>query len=336
MNELQITLLLVGGTAILGMIAYNWWQDHRMQRQVSDRFGASDADPLFDTNRFEPGHEGASNPFADEPLDNQQEELHDKSLFTDFYVTFDAPQSHSLLRPFVEAIRQCTNKRVSVSVSQEATQMDQSQTWYKAQRYSGEFRKLRICPQLASRKGPLSAIEFSNILNMVRKLAEEHSGHLSFTEMRDVVSKSETLDQAAAVLDTLLGLHCMLPDDLSNSTVVDMLTQADWKTNGRNWQLGDERGQLASMIIHNAPGKKLLSFTIDVPNSVDPIKALGEIVKVCHSFNQQFGAPLIDDTGRTLTTEAIEGIYEHLVERVHHLTDSGFPPGSKSACLLFS
>ncbi len=336
MNELQITLLIVGGTAIFGMIAYNWWQDHRMRRQITDRFGISDVDPLFDNTRFEPGLEGILAAFSDEPFDNSKEEEYDKALFADFYVNFDQAQTHTPLRAFVESVRQSTNKRVLVSVCSEAVNYDTRTTWYQAQRYSGEFYTLRVSPQLANRKGPLTAIEFSNLLNKVRKFAEEHSGHLSFSEMRDVVSKSETLDQAAAILDTLLGLHCLLPDHLADSIVVDLLTESGWKNNGRYWQLSDEQGQLASMIIHKAPGKKLLSFTIDVPNSFNPLKALGEVVTLCHQLNQQFGAPLIDDNGKTLTTEAIEEIYTHLVERVNHLTDSGFTPGSKTACLLFS
>ena len=152
-----------------------------------------------------------------------------------------------------------------------------------------------------------------------------------------MVSKAETLDQAAAALDTLLGLHCMLPEDISEPTVIDMLTVAGWKTKGHHWHLLDEQGQLlATMVIHKAPGKRLLSFNIDVPNSPDPVKALGDIVTVCHGFNQQFGAPLIDDSGRTLSTEAIESIYQHLLERVRDLTDSGFAPGSPAAKTLFA
>jgi len=154
--------------------------------------------------------------------------------------------------------------------------------------------------------------------------------------MKEVVAKAETLDQAAAALDTLLGLHCLLPETVQESTAVDMLAVAGWVQKGHQWFLSDESGTLASMVIHNAPGKRLLSFSIDVPNSAEPIKALGDIVTVCHGMNEKFGAPLMDDSGRTLSTQAIEGIYNQLIERVRNLTDSGFKPGAPVARILFS
>ena len=49
MNDLQLTLLIVGGGGIAAMIAYNWWQDYRLRKQASERFGETDQDPLLNT-----------------------------------------------------------------------------------------------------------------------------------------------------------------------------------------------------------------------------------------------------------------------------------------------
>jgi predicted RNase H-like HicB family nuclease len=183
---------------------------------------------------------------------------------------------------------------------------------------------------------PTAKVEFSEVLGKFRRFAEDQNADIEFPEMKEVVAKAETLDQAAAALDTLLGLHCLLPETVQESTAVDMLAVAGWVQKGHQWFLNDESGTLASMVIHNAPGKRLLSFSIDVPNSAEPIKALGDIVTVCHGMNEKFGAPLMDDSGRTLSTQAIEGIYNQLIERVRNLTDSGFKPGAPVARILFS
>ncbi|NJM33176.1 MAG: hypothetical protein HC848_10455 [Limnobacter sp.] len=151
------------------------------------------------------------------------------------------------------------------------------------------------------------------------------------------MARAETLDQAAAALDTLLGLHCLLPEEVDETLIRGRLSGAGWQIKDHHWLLPNAQGEpLASMVIHKAPGKRLLSFTIDVPNSPDPVEALAAIVTVCHSLNEQYGAPLIDDSGNTLNTAAIEGIYKHLVGRVCDLTDSGFKPGSPVARTLFS
>ena len=154
--------------------------------------------------------------------------------------------------------------------------------------------------------------------------------------MKEVLARAETLDQAAAALDTLLGLHCMLPETVEESTAIDLLVVAGWISTGHHWQRSDAVGVLASMVIHKAPGKRLLSFSIDVPNSHDPIQPLADVITICHTMNDKFGAPLMDDSGVTLTTDAIQGIYEQLLERVSNLEDSGFKPGSPAARILFS
>lgn len=339
MNDLQITLLVVGGGGIIGMIAYNWWQDHRVRKQATERFGASEADPLFEEVRTEPGMGGGDEPGAevsDEVIENPVQSGYDKSLFADFIVQFDEPLHSSNIKTLIDTLTQSHNKKILVAVSPSTTTEDEEIIWFDGERYKGDLSLLRISPQLANRKGALTSIEFSNLLSRVRKFAEDKNGDLQFPEMKKVVSKAETLDQAAAALDTLLGLHCMLPEDVPEAAVIDSLTVAGWKSKGHQWHLYNEAGKLASMVIHKAPGKMLLSFNIDVPNSVDPIQALGDIVTVCHGFNQQFAAPLIDDSGRTLTTEAIDSIYEHLMERVRNLTDSGYKPGSNLAQALFS
>ena len=190
--------------------------------------------------------------------------------------------------------------------------------------------------QIANRKGPLTSLEFSELLGKFRRFSESHNAELEFPDMKEVISKAETLDQAAAALDTLLGLHCMVPDEVEESTSIDMLTASGWTVRGHQWFMEGDSGTLASMVIHKAPGKRLLSFSIDVPNSADSVKALGDVVTLCHSMNEQFGALMMDDSGRTLTTDGIQGIYEQLIERVKNLTDSGFAPGSPASRTLFS
>lgn len=339
MNDLQLTLLIVGGGAIVGMIAYNWWQDFRVRKQATERFGESEADPLFENGRTEPGLSALPAEQAEsgiEASENQPETGHEKRLFADLTVVFENDVEINSLKPLADGLEQNFNKKILISLSPENCEEHSDTVWFKAKPYTGCFKSLRISLQLANRKGSLTSIEFSNLLGKIRRFAEEKSGHISFPEMKEVVSKAETLDQAAAALDTLLGLHCMLPEEVPEPTVVDMLAAAGWTSKGHQWHLASEEGKLATMVVHRAPGKRLLSFNIDVPNSADPLQALGDIVTVCHGFNEQFGAPLIDDSGTTLTTEAIQEIYEHLLERVRNLTDSGFKPGSSPAQLLFS
>lgn len=360
MNDLQLTLLIVGGGGIAAMIVYNWWQDYRLRKQAKERFGESDQDPLLNVvqvhsnhQRTEPGFE--SDPFASPPsnemmaihdslvndssdssLQNIPQQAIDKRIFADFIVQFEEGKDANTWKALTDGLEQINRKRIVYSVSPDAVVGTGESFWFKASPYAGMAKSLKVSVQIANRKGPLSSIEFSEVLGKLKRFADDHNADLDFPEMKEVVAKAETLDQAAAALDTLLGLHCLLPDTVQEGTAVDILSQAGWIQKGHQWFLSDDTGVLASMVIHNAPGKRLLSFNIDVPNSPEPVKALGDIVTVCHSMNEKFGAPLMDDSGRTLSTQAIEGIYNQLIERVRNLTDSGFKPGAPVARILFS
>lgn len=350
MNDLQTTLLLVGGGGIVGMIAYNWWQDYRLRKQASERFGVNSEDPLLGdrphpTSGLGPGARGepslsldglqSSDSPSTQSIENQLQATLDKRLFTEILVRFESPLHNTSWTALVDGLESINRKRVVFSVAPSETP-ENDQLWYCAKTYRGDASVMKINLQLANRNGPLNSIEFSEVLGKVRHFAESHHGDVDFPEMKEVMHKAETLDQAAAALDTLLGLHCMLPETVEQGLVVDMLNTAGWIHKGHQWHLYKESDLLVSMVIHNAPGKRLLSFNIDVPNSVDPVQGLGDVVTFCHTLNSQFGAPMMDDSGRTLTTEAIEGIYKQLLERIRNLSDSGFASGSEASKILFS
>ncbi|MDH4395745.1 MAG: hypothetical protein QE278_08720 [Limnobacter sp.] len=350
MNDLQTTLLLVGGGGIVGMIAYNWWQDFRLRKQASERFGVNSEDPLLgdlanpaaghspssrgepslSTEREEPSINGGT-----QTAENQVQTVLDKRLFTEIMIRFENPVHNTSWAALVDGLESINRKRVVFSVATSETP-ENDQLWFVARSFKGDASLMKINLQLANRNGPLSSIEFSEVLGKIRHFAESHHGDVDFPEMKEVMHKAETLDQAAAALDTLLGLHCMLPETVEQGLVVDMLNTAGWAHKGHQWHLYHEGNLLVSMVIHNAPGKRLLSFNIDVPNSADPVQALGDVVTFCHTLNSQFGAPMMDDSGRTLTTEAIEGIYKQLLERIRNLGDSGFASGSEASKILFS
>ena len=289
MNDLQTTLLLVGGGGIVGMIAYNWWQDYRLRKQASERFGVNSEDPLLGDlanpagilatgSRGEPSLSlGRDEPALGgdaQTADNQPQPALDKRLFAEMIVRFESPLHNTSWTALVDGLESINRKRIIFSVAPSETP-EHDQLWYSARSYRGEASVMKINLQLANRNGPLNSIEFSEVLGKIRHFAEIHHGDVDFPEMKEVMVKAETLDKAAAALDTLLGLHCLLPEQVGMAEVEDRLRKAGWSQRGHHWQLFQGQSLLVGMVVHQAPGKRLLSFTIDVPNSIDPVRALG-------------------------------------------------------------
>ncbi|OIR17643.1 hypothetical protein GALL_18610 [mine drainage metagenome] len=51
MSDLQIVLIIIGALIIVGVIVFNWWQEHRFHKQVESNFSPLKNDALFDNSR---------------------------------------------------------------------------------------------------------------------------------------------------------------------------------------------------------------------------------------------------------------------------------------------
>ena len=134
----------------------------------------------------------------------------DKRLFAEFVIRFEDAKDANNWKSLADGFEQINRKRIVYSASPDTGEVGET-LWFKAGPYMGTARSLKVSVQLANRKGPLSSIEFSEVLGKLKRFAEDQNADIEFPEMKEVVAKAETLDQAAAALDTLLGLHCLLP-----------------------------------------------------------------------------------------------------------------------------
>ena len=48
MSDLQIALIILGAIIIIGVVAYNWWQEKKLQKGISEEFLVSRKDVLVE------------------------------------------------------------------------------------------------------------------------------------------------------------------------------------------------------------------------------------------------------------------------------------------------
>jgi hypothetical protein len=358
MNDLQIALLTLGGGAIGLMVVYNWIQDWRVRRQSRQRFEEPLEDALLTGGqRVEPTmHAGAPDAVAGQSLSAQFDEYMlggggrgstgaaddvldgaapepDPRLHALVYIAFDKTVETDLLTDMLAGLHKAGNKPVRLAVLPAEGGSDE--LWL---RVSPGLRidTLRLAVQLANRKGPLTSIEYSEFVNRLEQFAAAHGGGVELPDMAEIIARAEQLDLRAAALDTLLGMHCVLPESVGVTGVQEQLMQAGWVQAGRQWWLAEGGQALASAVIHETPGKRVLSFSLDVPNAVDPIHALDSIAKIATQIVHRFDGDLMDDAGRNVTPAALKAIHQQLAQRSQQLTDAGFAPGSHASRLLFT
>ena len=353
MNDLQLALLALGGSAIVAMLLWNWFVDYRAQKQNKQRFDNPTDDPLLPTDqRTEPGmyadpseaagmsmqaqfdsHMMAPATVSDADLPNgglapdTPEKIH-----SFIYISFETPQSMEFLSEQLHHLSRIGTKSIKIACLQA---QDNDDRWYVPSACQ-QVSAIRFAVPLANRKGPITAIEYSEFFNKAQRFAEQYAGELESPDLVSVIAKAEKLDQQAASLDVSLGLHCVLPAQASNQDLQGMLQEAGWVSAGRLWWLFQGENQLASVVIHDTPGKRVLSFTLDLPNTNQPLFAIDSICALGDHIANVYQGALMDDAGRPVTEQALIGIRQQLESRIRALNEAGFSPGSLTSRLLFS
>lgn len=340
MNDLQSALLLIGGAVIVSMIIWNVWNDRRARNQGRLPNVSEGQDPLLHTpGRIEPtGHfnelvqqafvDAARQPDIDGSLDREMAE----QLFGQVFLWFDPPATSDALMDTLSRLTRVGGRPVFMHVTLAG---EEDPGWIPLA-HGQHITNLRLSVLLASRKGALSAIDWSEFAGEIQRLSEQLATHAEQPDMERLVTQAQRLDRTAASLDAMIGLHCVLPADANVSSIEGELQAQGWEREGRHWSKGLDAEHLASVVLHEAPGKRVLSFTLDLPNCCDPLRALNEIAEFGNVIATQFGGSLMDDAGRGLTAESFMTIRNQMMERASALHDAGFTPGSLQARLLFS
>lgn len=340
MNDLQTSLLLIGGSAIAIMVFWNIFQDRRARAQGALPNVNEGQDPLLGGGgRVEPTgqfNELVQQAFIDkirnQDLDRELSRESMEQLFGQVFLWFDPPQSTDVLMQALSSVSKVGNRPVFMHVTVSG---DEDGGWQPLA-YGQTISNLRLSVLLANRKGALTAIEWSNFASALQAVIDMGSSHVDMPDMDKLVTQAQRLDRTAAGNDATIGLHCVLPPDAPVAGIEAELTSHGWVREGRHWSKGLEADHLASVVIHEAPGKRVLSFTLDLPNCCDPLKALNEIAEFGNVIATQFKGSLMDDAGRALTAESFIIIRNQMLGRASALHEEGFSPGSLQARLLFS
>lgn len=138
MSDLQIVLMIFGGLIIVGVLAYNWWQERRFHQQVENTFSNIKSDALLEgPAQAEPVPNSAA------PHDQGADvaaDIHDDVDFSINHDLINEPRPNSqqaeIMKPFVEhtldmpADFEVAETKTAAQMSEiiEATELPQSET----------------------------------------------------------------------------------------------------------------------------------------------------------------------------------------------------------------
>jgi hypothetical protein len=194
--------------------------------------------------------------------------------------------------------------------------------------------ELRIGVLLATRSGPLHAMEYTEWQELVMKVATNSGAQVLIPEMATVLSQARSLDQQCAAVDAQLSLVIRADHVLSVESIVGAATAAGLEQRGESrFAMGPVHQQRFSVF----PGDsgETLVLLLDVPRTAQPRLAFEEMRQAGLAMASVLSAQLVDESGRLLAPNDFELIAEQVAAREQALQQMGIEPGSPVALRLF-
>jgi FtsZ-interacting cell division protein ZipA len=375
MTDLQASLMVIGGTVVVGVISYNKWQEYKAKKSVERAFSSEHDDVLMtpdspaaeaDRGRHEPsfGSPSFESNYSDFPdpasvaIDDDQYQPKDHPQPAEAEGTAPAPAPHRELPvddlidcliplalgapargekilPKLQALRHVGNKPVHF-----VGQCDDGR--WEPVAHGGVYYQLIAGAQLANRSSALNELEYSELITQLRQVADEIDAEPDVPDMPRVMADAKTLHQFVAEYDAQLSVNIQANDaPWAISTLLSALERQgfDLRPDGRLVMPNGDGGVLFSLSTNvnlAAETTTRLTLLLDVPRVAAEFDGFGAMVACARVLAARLDGTVVDDSNQPLSYAAVEEIAGQVTSFYEHMEKAGVPAGSARALRLFS
>ncbi|NEN76116.1 hypothetical protein F9B74_07245 [Pelistega sp. NLN82] len=347
MSSLQISIIVLGLLAILGVVAYNYWQEKKAQQRIKEQFPASEHDALMSGfHAINPNAEAVEpvihlgDDVAESIVKKHDDESPDPLCEMVFDIAFQMPVLGSHLISHLQPLRLAGQKTIRYFA-------ETSDGFHRARIQPNEmYSSIQMAVLLANRSGALQPEEWARAVVYTDNIAHAFDGVIESPDKEESLARAVKLDELCAGLEAQVGVKLMLGGTQPVKAILTIAQRLGyveygqghvWKhENGKPLFLLLLGGELSSMV-HSA-GVDYVELLIDVPNSQQIDKPFSHLVKCAYELAKALNATVVDDQGNPLSQDnrAIAVIDEQLAQVYDNLSSSGFTAGSERAARLFS
>ncbi|HSD41060.1 MAG TPA: cell division protein ZipA C-terminal FtsZ-binding domain-containing protein [Burkholderiales bacterium] len=371
MSDLQLGLLGIGVIVVVGVIAYNKWQEVKLRRRAETAFASSHHDVLFggraenregpqaDVARTPTGTPGAGERVehtlgdavaeagSSQPEDVQAVSGPRLDAAVDFIIGLNCarPVAGSEL---LHHARRLVDEALVKPVHWEA--QDETREAWRPIAAQGRHRRLRAGMQLADRSGAVSEEDLVSFCGAVQEVALAVGATAELPDIDAALAQARELDRFCADVDVLIGLSVIGSESHTfPGTKIRALAESAGLAMGRDGRFhrigedGIEQFSLMNiepMPFHPETVRTLqtrgVTALFDVPRVPPSDTAFRRFIDFAHELEQALGGVLVDDNRKPIGQAALESIFQQL-ERIHATMDArGIPAGGPVALRLFS
>ncbi|MBS0336038.1 MAG: hypothetical protein JSS40_04350 [Proteobacteria bacterium] len=356
MSEFQTSLLAIGALVVVGVLAYNKWQEHRARKSADELFRSDHPDVLIGGDNEAMPPAAAAEEVRTEPALIQPPAQHHSRPAAgsraalppdpgiDYLVELGGtePIPVAALHELWGGIEHRFGRRASVFAWMDGQ--------WEALPQSGACEQARAALQLVSRRGVVSEAELIEFRSETETLAAKLGVTASSPGMKEALDGARRLDQVCADADIQIAFHVVSPPGVPFSgTKLRAAAEAAGfalDSDGR-FALMDDRGR-ELYILADRGGLKFspagmkdaapqaLTLSMDVPRVPDTRRTFDAMVRFARNLAGLLGGALVDDNNQPLDERAVAAIDAQLAVVCASLEAQGVLPGSALALRLFS
>lgn len=361
MTELQMSLIAIGGTIVIGVISYNKWQEYKAKKSVEQAFSSEHADVLMQSaaapitdaaasERHEPSFsevptQTATNRHSEDGAATGDDEqaisrVQAKELPIDALIDCNIPlvldgvvQGGKIL-PVLQSLQHIGYKPVHFIGRR------QDETWEEIQS-ACVYSALQAGVQLASRSNALNELEYSELVMRLREVADTLGAELDVPDMPEVTQAARELHRFIVDHDAQLGINVHTngaPWDVSSLLAILDKQGFDMHPDGRFMMPDGDGGSLFSLSTNVSPAADntpRLTLLLSVP-CVAPLRdGFGAMVACAKSLAGKLDGTVVDDGNNALSDESIAGIAGQVYAFYDDMQAAEIPAGSTRAQRLF-
>ncbi len=376
MTELQASLIAIGGAIVVGVVSYNKWQEWRARRSVDNAFSSAEEDVLMGAKpgaeRLEPvlGQLTADTdaPDADGGVaaDAMRAGQDDPALHSDASAdghadNGPAPFIETAAKPFpLDTFIDCVipltlelpvrGEKVTSAFHQlrlvgnkhvEVIGEGESGDWEKVA-VGGAYRALQVGVQLANRHGPLSELEYSELVTGLNLVCDELDATPELPDMAEVMGLAKRLYQLIHEFDVQLSINVQAkgaPWALSTLRPALQRQGLELRPDGRLVMPDGEGGVLYSVLTNSNPGddtSQLMTLLLPVATVAPERDGFQSMTALARSLATRLSGVVVDDAGQPLSDAALTAISQQIRSFYGAMEQTGISPGSSRAQRLFA
>jgi FtsZ-interacting cell division protein ZipA len=353
MTDLQASLMIIGGTIVVGVISYNKWQEFKARKSVQKAFSSDQDDVLMDAEsgpeanaaRREPTLEDETLPQARgaeqvasaasaasaAPKELPIDELIDCAIA----LILEAPARGEKILPRLHSLRHVGNKPVHFVGQRDDGNWEEIAT-------GGIYYGLYAGVQLANRSGALNELEYSELITRLRQLCDDIDAEPDVPDMGEVMARARALHQFVAEYDAQLSISVRAKGaPWAINTLLAALERHgfDLRPDGRLVMPDGDGGILFSLSTNVTLADETtprLTLLLDVPRVAPLRDGFGAMTACARMLVARLDGEVVDDGNQPLPEPALAEIAEQVNAFYTSMDAASVPAGSTRALRLFA